>query len=82
MKKWQLLLHNDFERRALKAYFRAANAVGAQADQPKTPETWTDGDGKMYVVLRNVRGVLAVYRIGNDDRLRRLKRWPTELNDY
>lgn len=35
-------------------------------------------DGRRCVVLRNVRGVMAVYRIRNDnDRLRRLKRIPS-----
>jgi len=32
-----------------------------------------------YVVLRNVRGVMAVYRLRDDGVLTRLKRWPSEL---
>ena len=35
--------------------------------------------GKDYVVLRNVRGVLKVYRVRNDGVLKGLKRWPAEL---
>ena len=38
-------------------------------------------DGRSYVVLRNVRGVLAVYRERTDGVLKRLKRWPKELDD-
>lgn len=38
-------------------------------------------DERRYVVLRNVRGVMAVYRIRSDnDRLRRLKRIPSFVN--
>ena len=38
--------------------------------------------GKKYVVLRNTRGVLAVYRVRNDRMLKRLKRWPDALEQY
>jgi hypothetical protein len=30
--------------------------------------------------LRNVRGIMAVYRVRNDGALKRLKRWPEGLN--
>ena len=36
--------------------------------------------GKAYVVLRNINGVLAVYRIRNDGMLKGLRRWPAELD--
>jgi hypothetical protein len=39
-------------------------------------------DGRHYVVLRNVRGTLAVYRVRNDQMLKRLKRWPDALDRY
>ena len=35
--------------------------------------------GKFYVVLRNVGGVMAVYRIRNEGILKGLKRWPEEI---
>jgi hypothetical protein len=36
--------------------------------------------GLQYVILRNVDGVLAVYRVRTDNGLlRRMKRWPAEL---
>jgi hypothetical protein len=37
-------------------------------------------DGRQYVVLANVNGLLAVYRIKPDGLLRRLKRWPRALD--
>ena len=34
-----------------------------------------------YVVLRNVNGILSVYRVRNDGKLKGLRRWPAALND-
>jgi hypothetical protein len=31
------------------------------------------------VVLRSARGPLAVYRVRNDGKLKRLRRWPNDL---
>ncbi len=39
-------------------------------------------DGREYVRLANVNGVLAVWRVRNDGMLKRLKRWPAELEDW
>jgi hypothetical protein len=36
-------------------------------------------DGRKYVVLRNVSGILCVYRVRTDGRLKGLKRWPSAL---
>jgi hypothetical protein len=36
--------------------------------------------GLSYVVLRNARGLLAVYRVRNDGMLKGLKRWPAEID--
>ena len=36
-------------------------------------------NGKRYLVLRNVRGVLAVYRVRTSGALKRLVRWPLAL---
>jgi hypothetical protein len=38
-------------------------------------------DDKDYVVLRNGKGVLAVYRVRHDGMLKRLRRWPAELEE-
>jgi hypothetical protein len=37
-------------------------------------------DGKLYVVLRNAHRVLAVYWVRTDGVLKRLRRWPGELD--
>lgn len=61
----------DLVRRAFAAYFRAGGT-----DQPANTSDVREHAGLRYVVLRNVRGPLAVYRVKNDGLLRRLKRWP------
>lgn len=59
--------------RAMSAYYRAA--PGGQSDQPSPGASGVEKrKGLKYVVLRNVNGVLAVYRIRNDGMLKRLKR--------
>ena len=61
--------------RAIRAYFKA----NADLPQPsKSDSGYARHRGRSYVVLGNVRGVLAVFRIAGD-RLRRLKRWPVSV---
>jgi hypothetical protein len=64
----------DLIDRAIRAYHRAGNTV-----QPSkySSEVQTH-DGRTYVVLRNMRGVLEVYRTQIDGKLRNVKaaRWP------
>jgi hypothetical protein len=68
--------------RAMRAYFMTAARDGYNADQPSQSSSGTyDVDGREYVVLRNVSGPVAVYRIKNNGMLRRLKRWPNEFNN-
>lgn len=68
---------DELTRRAFAAYFRAAGDI---ADQPSNDSGITEHGGRTYVVLRNVNGILAVYRVRpSDGVLRRLKRWPAEL---
>jgi len=68
---------DQYLSRALSAYFKTDGG-----DQPALGESGvTSLNDKSYVVLRNVRGVLAVYRIQNSGQLRRLKRPPKELSD-
>ena len=64
---------DDLLRRAIKTYLRDE---GAQ--QPAAQHSGLERhDGLRYVVLRNVNGVLAVYRVRGDiATLKRLKRWP------
>jgi hypothetical protein len=73
---------DELTTRAMTAWFRACRAEGAIADQPANDSGPVVHEGKQYVVLRNVRGVLAVYRVRNDGVLKRLKRWPSELERF
>jgi hypothetical protein len=69
---------DDLTRRAYTAYFRSGGT-----DQPGGSESGpTELDGKQYVVLRNSNGVLAVYRVRNDGMLKRLRRWPADLERW
>ncbi len=63
-------------RRAFAAYFRSGHS-----DQPANTSGVQTVDGRRYVVLRNVNGVLAVYRVRNDGMLKGLRRWPSELSN-
>lgn len=64
----------DLLRRAFAAWFRSGGT-----DQPANSSNLVELDGLGYVVLRSVRGPLAVYRVRNDGMLKRLKRWPEDL---
>lgn len=67
---------DELTRRATAAYFRSGGT-----DQPARASSGPEKVGdKEYVVLRNVRGVMAVYRVRNDGKLKGLRRWPAELN--
>lgn len=64
-------------RKALAAYFRS----GA-TEQPSTIDSGVEiVEGLRYAVLRNVRGVLRVYRVRNDGMLKGLKRWPAAIDE-
>jgi hypothetical protein len=68
--------------RAYRAYFMSAAREGYEVDQPSGNLSGQEEVGdKSYVVLRNAKGILAVYRIRHDDMLKRLKRWPAELGE-
>jgi hypothetical protein len=68
---------DDLQRRAFAAYFRTGGF-----DQPSGPsgEPYTASNGKTYVPLYNGGGLLAVYRVDTVGRLKRLKRWPKQLD--
>lgn len=71
----------DLTQRAFRAYFRSA---GEHADQPSnTSGVETADNGRHYVVLRggrNANGICAVYRVKNDETLKRLERFPADLD--
>lgn len=71
--------NESYESRAMAAYFRASAKCGGAVNQPGESVLTEDLTGKKYVVLANVNGVLAVYRIRNDGMLKVLKRWPAEV---
>jgi hypothetical protein len=68
---------DDLTRRAFAAYFRGASH---DIDQPANYSGPAEFEGRQYVVLRNVNGTLAVYRVRTSGALKRLRRWPRELN--
>jgi hypothetical protein len=67
---------DDLVRRAFAAYFRAGNYA-----QPANSSGVVEHDGRLYVVLHNVNGVLAVYRVRTSGQLKALKRWPAALDE-
>ena len=72
-------IDNDlFTRRALGAY---RHSRGAPADALLAMSgADTDASGRHYVVLRDGGiDICAVYRVRNDGKLKRLKRWPAEV---
>jgi hypothetical protein len=64
--------------RAYRAYFRMD---GDRADQPAECLSGQESVGdKSYIVLRNSKCILAVYRVCRDDRLKRLRRGAAMLD--
>ena len=65
---------DELTGRAFAAYFRSGGV-----DQPGNDSGTVELEGRRYVVLRNVTGVLAVYRVRTSGALKRLRRWPREV---
>jgi hypothetical protein len=66
-------------RRAFAAYYRSEPA-GGSLPEPARTSFLCELDGKQYVVLENMNGILAVYRVRTyDGILKRLRRWPADL---
>jgi hypothetical protein len=71
---------DELLRRGLSAYYRSAAKDPGQTVQPSSAESGVrEVDGRKYVVLRNVSGILCVYRVRTDGMLKGLKRWPSAL---
>jgi hypothetical protein len=80
--EWNWCEHGDHYHRAMAAYFRYCKKENYIPDQPSGSSSGEcTVQGREYVRLANVRGLLAVYRIKPDGLLRRLKRWPKELEE-
>lgn len=77
----EALISPDIERRVLVAYHRRCVRDGTIYEQPAGgPDCWSSGDGRRYVVLANVRGILAVYRQRSDgERIAYVKEPPRAL---
>lgn len=74
-------MYDNMIGRALAAWFRTGGTDSPASDASGISEV----GGLHYAVLRNANGVLAVYRIETPEggpRLRRLKRWPKELETW
>jgi hypothetical protein len=65
---------DGYLQRAYAAWYRSGGR-----DVPANDSSVLTHEGKDYVVLKNANGVLAVYRIKKDGLLRRLRRWPEEI---
>lgn len=75
----------DLVRRALAAYYRAGHRDGLADNQiaiPGNSSHLCELDGRQYVVLHNISGVLAVYRVRTSGNLKGLRRWPRELETW
>ena len=70
----KMTAHVNLTGRALAAYFRSGGT-----DRP-THVDEIDHNGRLYVRLANAHTVLAVYRVRNDGMLKRLRRWPADLD--
>jgi hypothetical protein len=74
-----IMYEEEMLKRAVSAYFRYGEG---ELDQPNAGISCIQNyNGKDYCILRNIRGVLAVYRIKNDGFLKRLKRYPNEFDN-
>jgi len=68
--------------RAIAAHAQATAREGAIYEQPSSSESGLEEvGGKQYLVLRNINGILRVYRVRNDGVLKGLRRWPKKLED-
>ena len=73
---------DELRARAVTAYYRDARdarRAGREPDVPAGGGNVVEHDGKRYVkryvMLANVNGTLAVYRVRRDGVLKRLRRW-------
>lgn len=70
-------VEDDLRRRGFAAWFRTGGT-----DQPSGSSGVHTVDGLKYVALHNGGKMLAVYRVDNQGRLKRLRRWPKELDRF
>jgi hypothetical protein len=68
----------DIMRRAFAAWYRTGHRGLSTPDSDSCVQI---AGGLRYAVLRGGGGVLAVYRVQNNGRLKGLRRWPKELGN-
>ena len=65
------------------AYYRSTSQLDGATNQPSSPPDEIEIAGLKYIVLSNVNGVLAVYRVrivNDEPMLKGMKRWPKEID--
>jgi len=72
-------MESSIMNRAFSAYFKTAGTATTVAQPSASESDLVEVEGLKYAVLRNVRGLLAVYRVTNSGQLKRLKRYPKGL---
>jgi len=75
---WEPIMSDDLQRRALAAYFRSG---GFDLPSGSSGEPYMATNGKTYVPLYNGARMIAVYRLDTVGRLKRLRRWPKEIDE-
>ena len=72
----------DLLDEAIDLYAQETEEAGAVFEQPDHNDSAVCAlEGKTYVVLANVNGILAVYEVDTAYRLHRLQSWPEALGD-
>lgn len=73
--------HEELVRRALAAWWKFSQGYQPQQPDRVLSTVEVSKEGLWYVALRNVNGILCVYRIANTGNLKRLVRIPRFLNE-
>ena len=80
--QWKWIGKTGYVDRAMAAYYGRSRTTQELYQQPSRVDSGeVEYNGKRYVVLCNVKGILAVYRIKVDGYLKRMKRWPKVLDE-
>jgi len=72
-------MRRSIEERAFNAYFRSQEYEIGMKQPSDSDSTVEVANGFKHFVLRNSNGILAVYRVLESERLRRLRMYPREL---
>lgn len=76
----QLIHAPDLMSRARSAFYTATLKAGQSSLRaPEPSEHLRAWGGRRYAVLADGKGILAVFAVSANDRLRRVETWPEEL---